>query len=230
MLLSAYSTQSPARDFTLEGVTSQLLSMFASGDSSQARYLLDSSELRWGPWQGESTQQNLAVVHLLVLLCENDLHAARFLTKRSALPRNSPGFLVYEDLWKGNVLAAMEKLSTGFTTTPAEQKVASLLVAKLRAKQLDDVQLGYRTMKVENFAKQLGLTTQADVERFCQMSPGGQFRVEGNVVHIQDLTIQQLSTAQDAMAQVEKLTRVILDLQRETTTTIPSSTKQSASG
>jgi hypothetical protein len=113
MLLSIYSQ--PVAAVSLDSLTPQLLPLFQSGNSSQARFLLDSSELRFGPWDAP-TQQGLSAVHLLVLLCEDDVAAARFLAKRSLLPKTTAAFQVYEKLWDGDAVGALELVNA---TLPA---------------------------------------------------------------------------------------------------------------
>lgn len=212
MLLAAYSVEQPSAEATV----GEVARLVQGGDSSQAKFFLDGLELRFGPWEDEQ----LAVAHLLVLLCENDLHSARFLCKRTPkllTTTTNWWFQVYEMLWHAQYLSAQQVLSSPpVLACPSAliQQSAQLLLAKIRARQVAHVQRVYSKISVADLGQILGLGTPQEVARFCEMSPDLLFTVSGQFVTIAPPSSAPASN-QDTAEYVAKLAKLIAHVQSE---------------
>ncbi|KAH9260949.1 hypothetical protein BASA81_000645 [Batrachochytrium salamandrivorans] len=215
MLLAAYSVEQPS----MVAIVGEAAKLVQGGDSSQAKFFLDGLELRFGPWEDEQ----LAVAHLLVLLCENDLHSARFLCKRTpkltTTTTTAAGwpFQVYEMLWRAQYFSAQQVLNSPLVLSSSSeliQQSAQLLLAKIRARQVAHVQKVYSKVSVADLGRILGLSTPQEVARLCEMSPDLLFTMCGDFVTIAAPPATPANTA-DTADHIAKLAQIIAHVQSE---------------
>lgn len=217
------------RDLNFEKVGFELMNLLKTGDSASARVLLDSIELKVGSWLNaaggnQQIKMELGLVHLTILLSEDDLPAARLLTRRlNAIQAEEFKLIenVYQFLWVGDSIKAVElciSIQPKLNNFPLAQKSVELLTARIRSHQLQLVQRAYDTISVDDFARVLGLSSPQQVEKFCNMPPDGRFQVESNFVQV---SVQsEAMNQEDVSAQIEKLTNLIVFLEGETVTYI----------
>lgn len=210
------------------------------GDTTGARVLLDAAELQSGSWLEQSARSlgnttQLGVVHLFVLLIENDLHAARHLAHRiqcsSSQTALTAAVRVYELLWNDGTVVACEyaqKLRKDFQHMGSLVLGAlELLIARFQARQLDLMQRAYSTISVDSFGNNLGLSSKEHVDKFCAMPPDDRFEVRGEFVHVsRSCRVEN----KDTSAQIRKLTNLVVFLEGETTTFISSKLPTEAAG
>jgi len=225
----------------LEAVEQQLAVLLQQGECAQARLLLDATELRLGTWLQQTSngaaRAQLALCHLLMFLCQDDLDSARFLIRRLAAKHGIAALNsceeLYKRLWSGDMIGATElanqmKKDGVMKDIPLAQKALEHFCARLQARQLQLVQHAYSAVSVDMFGRALGLGTVADVDAFCRWSPG-LFEVKDGFVIPKPIKPQE---TQDVAAHVEKLTKLIVFLESETVTQIsgklPSSTGSTA--
>ena len=223
---------------SLEDIGAQLQNSLQTGDSAGARVLLDAAEMKHGPWTS-STPDNikiqLGVVHLFVLLTENDINASRHLTHRLQSSESTPlinaAAGVYERMWREGAVAASEHAQSLRETCreagPLVLSSLEVLIARFHARQLELTQRAYTTISVELFGRNLGLSSKEHVEKFCGMPPDRRFEVKDNFVHV---SRPPHADSADSAAQIEKLTNLVVFLEGETTTFINSKIPTSASG
>ena len=208
----------------VDSVGQELGTLLGNGDCANARVLLDAAELRLGPWLGEGGNQaakaQLGEVHLLVLLCENDLPAAKMLIKRlggQLTPVLTKIAAVYDKLWNTQLVAAMEianscKQDSAFARSHLVARALDLFLARIRLRQLYFIQRAYSCISAEKFGKVLGFSTMEEVDNFCRMSPSVFELKNGFVVARPPAAVDNTEVA----SQIEKLTKLIVFLEGET--------------
>jgi len=213
-------------------VEHELNGLLQAGECSQARVLLDAAELRLGPWLAvegmepskSAAKVQLGAAHLTILLSEDDLPAARLLTKR--LGGVTPVVIqrcvtIYQRLWTGDTVGAIEvavasQKDAQFGQFPLALKALELFIARIRNRQLQLLQRAYSAIAVDSFGKSLGLSSKAEVESFCKWSPN-LFEVKGG--YVLPAPVKPVEN-EDVGAQIEKLTKLTVFLEGETVTYI----------